>query len=79
MMQSVSAGTEPSRPLRHDLAVVEQQDVVERKIRLHQADVLARDRIVEDELRPVLPERGPGLVIEIRPVGRRHDLQVTHR
>jgi hypothetical protein len=61
----------------YHLAVVEEQHIVLREVRLDAAYVFGDDRVVEDELWPDGAEGIPGLPVEIMTVGCRDDLFIT--
>jgi hypothetical protein len=56
------------------LTIVEEEHVVLREVCLDTADVLARDRVVEDEFWPDSAESISGLFVEIMTVGCCDDL-----
>jgi|HubBroStandDraft_4_1064222.scaffolds.fasta_scaffold206321_2 hypothetical protein len=64
---------DPPAPGNH-LTVLEEKHVVLREVCLDAADVLARDRVVKDELWPDSAEGISGLFIEIITVGCGDDL-----
>ncbi len=63
---------------RHDVTLLEQHHVVVREVLLDPLDVLTRDRIVEDELRPRGTKRRASLVIEVMPLAGRDYLDISH-